>query len=714
MAVSYNTETFHDIRKDLHALGSQPTVEGVNKVIQSYDVDPEEYKEEWQTYTKAKEQGFDPSEYHRILGAPGRLVGRAIGEAGEGLIQVGEAILPEEVSSGIETVADNVSEYIPDIIKKAFAASVDPYHGEGIAAGTEEVIGNIGSYFIAGGPITKLMGKGLQATLGAEKAASRLANMTKYAIGGAAGATLVEDPSEENFVNMLRDLPKGTITGLPVGIGSFSEKVTEMFPDLEENFNALAIDPTDSRGKQYLDAFINNLALEGLFGAAFGVAFKPKVDDVAQAIHRQANTREGVKQTPLKELSSAKDPKWWSKNFSSRMGTDDTMLEMVILRENAGKAAITRADGLNSELKKILKQEGLHNDEYLEGVVNEALKGDPTAFNKLRQDSLEASNLVRDMRNSIDDLSMHVRDNFVKKSKKETSLYASMTKGKGTYINRAYRLFDDPSYKASKIPDDVRLEAEDYLINDVGLSPEVVPQYLKNLTSRDRKEAINTLAEARSGSSKPVRSRADIPEPIRKLWGEIHDPFSNFSRTFEKLSSYKAEIDFLEGAKRHLIANDLAAKGIKGVPKEYAKPRSEFADKTLGSAGEKRISELIGGSKANEFKNPLEGLYANKDYQDFIRDGTEVDGFFGNAYKTNPIISTFLKAKSATQVSKTVLAPHTHGRNTMGNVIIMAANGMFPGGKGMGLAFKTIGNKFKNMNNRDLAYGSYAGIRSNR
>ena len=698
MTISFNTETFHDIRKELISQGDNLSKEKLDEIVSSHDVDPKEYVKEWKVYEKAKSEGFDPTEYSGVLGAPGRIVGRAVGEVGEGIIDLGAALLPEEVTGEIEEAADVVGEHIPDFIKKSFAQTFDPYHGEGIAAGVEEGIGHVGSFFIGGGPIVKALGKGMQATLGTERAASRLANAAKWGIGGAAGATLVEDPSDENFVNVLSELPKGTF-------GEFGESVNEMFPDLEDNFNALAVDPNDPKAKQYLNAFLNNLGLEGFFGAIGGAILRPSTEQAARAIHRAKNSRETVAQTRLDTLGTKRDRKFWPKGFSSRHGTDDTMLDMVIKRENAGKAAITRADGINQELKQSLRRAGLYDkQEYLDRIVNPALKGDETAIIQLRSDAPEAAGLVSEMRDAIDDLSMTVRDGFIKESAKDGSMYASMTANKGAYINRSYRMFDDPNYDLKDVPDDIRREAEEYLVRDLNISPDDVGTVIRNLTETrgDKKESLKILAEYGMGSSRVTKQLNDIPEVMRKLWGETHDPFTNFSKTFEKLSSLKSEMDFLNDVKQHLVANNLVAKGIKNAPKGGGKPGPEFADETIGSAAAERIARLT-GSGSSQFKNPLQGLYADEAYQKFFKEGTEADGFFGDNYKDNKVLSTWLKAKSASQVSKTVLSPHTHGRNVMGNVIIMAANGMVPGGKGLSLAFKTVGNKFKNMNNRELA-----------
>ena len=43
---------------------------------------------------------------------------------------------------------------------------------------------------------------------------------------------------------------------------------------------------------------------------------------------------------------------------------------------------------------------------------------------------------------------------------------------------------------------------------------------------------------------------------------------------------------------------------------------------------------------------------------------------------------------------KTIYSPSTHGRNVMGNVMIMGANGMIPFGKQGSQAFADLGKRF--------------------
>ena len=61
-----------------------------------------------------------------------------------------------------------------------------------------------------------------------------------------------------------------------------------------------------------------------------------------------------------------------------------------------------------------------------------------------------------------------------------------------------------------------------------------------------------------------------------------------------------------------------------------------------------------------------------------------------------------MNAKGLSQKAKTIYSPVTHGRNIMGNLFIMAANGMVPSpGKGW-QATKAISQSLKGYNNREL------------
>ena len=689
MVLDYNTNTFHTIRKSLDeriAQGGEVSVEERDQIISSHGVEPEEYLQEYNTrYIKARdEHGYDPDDEVRSPAeVVGQTAGTAVGKVGEGIINLGAAVLPDSISKGIEIASDGVAEYIPDEVKRAFASTFDPYHGEGLLEDSTQLAGQIGSYFLGGGPFAKGAGWLLKSSMGTQKAAGKVGTALKWGVGGTLGATLVEDPSEENYVNLISSI--------------MEENHPDTYDEYKDYLDTLSIDPDDPKAKQYFQALFNNLALEGVLGAGLGLTAKvaaPVVEKFTKAAHRVGNSSTGVKSSLLTNLMEKAVPNVIKRNFSSRFGTDDKMLELVLARENAAKGALTRASGYNEDLQKVLKRDGLYNEQYLNTTVNDALAGDKKAMAQLTSDSMEGASIVGEMRKAIDDLSTEFKKTGVKEGSK---LYAKIDKNKGTYINRAYKIFDDPNYNLKDVDINVREEVESYLENDLKIPKEYVPQVLRNLTEgvKEKKEVFNKLGEFAAGTSNPIRKLKDIPEPIRKLWGEKKNPFDNFSRTFEKLSNFQAQVDLAEGVRSHMLSKGLAREGIPGTTKwpDAARPADEFGMKTLGETYE----SMLPLGRSSEFKNPLEGLYGNKDYQQFLKDGTDI-----KQGATNSLIRHWLKAKAVSQMNVTALDSSTHGRNVMGNITMMLANGMLPTPKSWTNQFKLTGSKFKKLNNRDL------------
>ena len=172
------------------------------------------------------------------------------------------------------------------------------------------------------------------------------------------------------------------------------------------------------------------------------------------AVHKIGNSKTVTQSTPVSRMMGK-----LSRNLSSRFGTDDTMLEAVIKKDSASKAAMTRASGWTEQLEEVLKRDNLNDESYLENVVDRALAGDKDALSRLAQNSQEGAEIVVGMRQALDDLSTAVNKTMIKEN---TKLSAKVDANKGTYINTAYELFDNPGYSLKNVSDDIRVDAVSY------------------------------------------------------------------------------------------------------------------------------------------------------------------------------------------------------------------------------------------------------------
>jgi len=286
---------------------------------------------------------------------------------------------------------------------------------------------------------------------------------------------------------------------------------------------------------------------------------------------------------------------------------------------------------------------------------------------------------------------------------------ATIDKNLNTYINRSYRAFDDPSWQGLKdVSVKVKTDAEDYLINQVGIAKDDIGAVLKYIANPLKREGaptvrkmkgfkgedpnkfIGNLANFARGASKPLTRRRYQAPQLRALWGEYKDPYKNFGTTFEKLSVLKAEQDFLRDIKTLLTRKrvDRAGKEVDPVARQgvelknrkgevigYSSPSSSKQLFDLGKGVEDRIG-LAGRQAIKDFDNPLKGLFADEAYEDIIKNGLDL------ASPSSPLMRNWIKLKAVSQIAKTVGSPATHGRNVMGNTVIMAANGFLPFGKG--------------------------------
>ena len=690
MAISFRSGTFQSAFDELDQkieAGEISTEDQKNKFLEQKEIDPVDYAGALQDYTTAFESGElrvgdEVDDTRARTTWFGRAAGRAIGETAEGLTDFGAMILPDFMEEAIGKAADEIGDYIPDEIKKLSSEVFDPYHGEGLIAGGEEIVGTLGSYIVPFMGVTKVASGVGKASKALSSAGTRsLANKTFKKISenskrqalmkaagtgtkGAVAATIVEDP-EEGVVNLLR----------------------ESFPESTTYLERLRVDETDTEAEQYIKALLSNLGL--------GVAFSPLLlaGKLKKPIAEGASiafkpVKEAVKSLPyLDKLPSI------GANWSSRLGTDSTMLSLIQKVSKGAEAGMIRAEGLASDLSSVVKKEYKDNLGNVDQVINKALNGDNVALKQLKPDT---QSIVSEMRKNVDELSTKALG--LTKGK----LKSKINKKLETYLTRSYDFFDDPGVRKQTLnkfkkfdkdgtdPDGVFSTALKSIMDTTGKNAEESYDVLKKLMAKgDNKEAGDFLGGLlthgkRIGDTKSGMKRKDLPEGVRALLGEVKDPYKNYVKTMTNLSRIGAEDDFLKGVGNHLRNLSASGKAIGTNP--------------LDVIGEERLGRVFGRTSVakGQVVNPLEGLYVNDNYAKAIKDGLNTlqpDGVF---------MQTFMAGKGVSQAFKTAYNPATHGRNVMGNGILMIANG-FIGPKGFGTALKATSNKLRNKTSKEIA-----------
>jgi hypothetical protein len=663
MPLSFRTATFQEAYQKLDEELQQGQIQNrqdIDKRLKElgYDFSLEEFQEAARRQEQAEAAG--ETDFRPETTAVGRIAGRMAGEIGRGAVDFGKLVLPEDVQGAVSEAADMAGEYIPEAVKEMSGEIFDPYHGSGLQAGGEEIIGTIGAFIVPGSAIIKGVNAASKTARAMSPAARAITTKTARKLsrkqrqiaqaagrgtGYAAGATFVAP--EENLANV----------------------IVEEFPETEQYLSRLASNPDDNEAETILKTFATNLGLGAVFAPlAVASAYKKGISDIAAL--------------PFKPLAAVKDKlpqiKYLPASLSSRLGTDDTVLALAVERGGAAKAATIRAEGLAKDLKEVVKKEyGKETPELVE-KLNNALAG--KGLNTLKP---ETRKLVKEMRGNITGLSKELLGDA------KGELKAKISKNLNTYMTRSYDLFDDPDYgrnirkKWKKYLEDGTDEqgvfaAAEHDLQKAGVQDGRIA--LNKLINKEESEdgILGVLASLTShgGSMQTSKSgmkrNEKLPQSVRDLLGEVKDPYGNYVKTFSNLSEITAQQRYAKD-----IAEHLDQKGLMGKVPEGQRTAE------LSGASSERLNMIFGGKGAAQLSNPLQGVYVTPEYKRAITEGLELANPAGEWAKV------FMRAKGITQAAKTVYSPITHGRNVMGNTIMIMSNGMLPGTK-YGQAAKAI------------------------
>ena len=708
--LSYKSDTFQTARKDLDELnktfqqqGNKLGIDDVKDFLAEKNISFDEFKNANKEFVKAgkkvRPEGF------RL----GRIVAGAVGEAGRDIKDFASTVAPKTT----EAIGSAVSEAIPDKAEKNITAFFDPYMGEGLGADVDRGIADIASYFLPGGAVAKGITKGSKLlTIGkgiGPKAAKlrKMGRLGKYAIAGSVGATIAEsDVANENFYTFITD------TARELG-----------FDKMGGALEKLAVNPDDTKSKQYLDAFINNALLAGILPAG-SVLTKPLTRQ--KAIEKIVKRKKKVEKKTLQVDSTptslfGKIARGFDRGFTADRGTDAFTLEKILMRERAGKKALEEIEGLTQDLQRAVGKSGVNKSVVEENIQKVLELRDADALRFLKTNAPEVAEIVNKMTKNL----KLMRRKIAKKVTNEDLKAIYDPVKKKVYLNRSYRIYDDPNFSKDikDVPPHVRKDVEDFLRKQ-GIPEDELEGAIKELLARGRKgetdfkfaDVFGGKTNWGSGTSKTYRRRTELAEKspeVRALWGEVKDPYKNYAKTYEKLAQIESESSFVNDMAKYFRESGL------GVTKEQLLKKGiidNIDDYSLENVGKDSLGKVFGRTavedrlvpvvnkktgKAEIVKtspqilNPLKNLYVNPEYKKFIEEGTDI------LAPTNTLMKNWMRYKVTSQTAKTVYNPSTHGRNVLGNAILMIANGMNPLSKGKD-SFKAAYKKLTGRTNEEL------------
>jgi LysM repeat protein len=640
MAVSPYTSQFQNARSDLENRIKDGRVKDRNDIeefLRSRQLTLEDFEKAEEEYQSALKTG----EASNLPGTvASRVAGSALGSVGKFAEAIGDVVAPETTSKVRKSIENKLSE-------RTRQELFDPTSG-----GIVESFAQFGAGILGPAKFTGAATRALPLV-------KKLPQFVRGSFSFGVGETFAVRP-EENLINML----------------------IEAKPELEPYFAKLKVNPDDTKAQQQVDAIIGNTLTAGGFGAAITGIFK-----TGKGSFRLVNKL--LKKTGVDVDGIVKS------RFTSRFGLTDKTLSSQLKRQYATKRAVEEARGGIDDLERIARRE-----KASDAVITEALAGDPRSLTLLRNNHPKTFLKVQDMRLNIDKLSDYARDNIalassmtvkrgdtleaiaqkldvplktiqklnpnvvneniangqVKKIAIPGELQIVIDKNRGSYVNRTYRVFEDPNFKASP---EVQQKAREYLASK-GLDEQEINSTITYLTKQmTEPDVVSLIGRDLPGKTSKIFKKRDlnIAKPIRDLWGEVKDPYKNYARTYTKLSRLVAE---------HKYLSQLAKDGVKEgkILNQYT---DSIANKELTAIGEKALG--ISAGVRGGLDNPLKGLFADNAFAQGLADGTEV--MFG---RDNQMLNAFLGLKTLSQAGATIGSIPTHGRNIMGNVFIMMAN----------------------------------------
>ena len=287
---------------------------------------------------------------------------------------------------------------------------------------------------------------------------------------------------------------------------------------------------------------------------------------------------------------------------------------------------------------------------------------------------------AKKMRRQVDKLSSDIiNSDYLTKGAGDEAILA-IQENIGSYLRRRYKIFEDKNFIGSdefiaeraktvkffqqngkiaeKIADELGVQRLEGDILEYATGIRTKPEFAERLTQAYIDNYSNANRFLPKSGQKPDRiaknkiktgmfaTRQAVPDQLRRLLGEIKDPQEAFIGTIADMAEFRAVDDFNKYITTNLVDGErglfLSADGFN----------------SLTEAQKRNYTKLEGKSGYGS----LEGLYANnRVYKDITTRVFGDAGTMGNLSRA--LYSGFLRAKGASQASKTIYSPITQVRN---------------------------------------------------
>ena len=392
---------------------------------------------------------------------------------------------------------------------------------------------------------------------------------------------------------------------------------------------------------------------------------------------------EGAAQVAQQNSSTLK--KFTQQLFTSRGYFTPKAYNAFLDSENAQRATVAKAEQTARRLQIALDNAaGEINSNELADRVQEALTTD---LKYTRGQSKEANIVdIADQFNLPNEVAVEVLNarqlidktskNLVNSSAVPVELKEVIAENSGSYLRRSYRLFEDTGYEPTS---QVRRDAEKFLVEqNLKLNPNMsmdkavgtAQNQISEILGKSGKEEISIndyFTKVDRVNKAILTEKKDIPEPIRKLMGEIKNPADNILLTVSKAAKLFETNRFYENL------NKLGKTGKYIFDKTEPRP-----DGFVPISGTNSVLD-------GKWTTP-EMLTAIKRQESVFIDSSS-KGLVFTPYRN------FLTLKGASQKAKTVFSMTTHARNVLGGAQFGLANGLNPFGRDVGATWKVLSNR---------------------